>query len=284
MVGLLTTSRRDLCQHLPSRTGAAHVLVPTTGHCQSRPPQDSLSHSQAKDLNDPDNHNGVIPHLESNKRLECEVKWVLKKPYYEQSSCSWWNSSWAISNSKIWCYLSAALNIPEDWKRSVLVPIAKEGDAKERSDYCTIALTTLASTWSESALAVTHSLRPHRLYIPWNSLGQNTRVGSLSLLQGIFPTQGLNPGLPHCGRILCQLSHKGSPHASKVMLKILQARLQQYMKKNLQTYKLDLEKAEGTETKLPTPLDPRKSKGIQKKKKTSTAAPLTMLKPLCRSQ
>ena len=51
------------------------------------------------------------------------------------------------------------------------------------------------------------------------------------------------------------------------MLKILQARLQQYMKKNLQTYKLDLEKAEGTETKLPTPLDPRKSKGIPKKKK-----------------
>ena len=37
------------------------------------------------------------------------------------------------------------------------------------------------------------------------------RVGSLSLLQGIFPTQGSNPGLPHCRRILYQLSHKGSP-------------------------------------------------------------------------
>ena len=36
-------------------------------------------------------------------------------------------------------------------------------------------------------------------------------MGSLSLLQGIFPTQGLNPGLPHCGRILYQLSHQGSP-------------------------------------------------------------------------
>ena len=47
---------------------------------------------------------------------------------------------------------------------------------------------------------------------PWNSPGQNTGVGSLSLLQGIFPTQGLNPGLPHyCGWILYQLSHKGSP-------------------------------------------------------------------------
>ena len=41
--------------------------------------------------------------------------------------------------------------------------------------------------------------------------GQNTGVGSLSLRQGIFPIQGLNPGLPHCGQTLYQLSHKGSP-------------------------------------------------------------------------
>ena len=46
-------------------------------------------------------------------------------------------------------------------------------------------------------------------YIPWNSPGQNTGVGSLSL--GIFPTQGSNPGLLHCKQILYQLSHKGSP-------------------------------------------------------------------------
>ena len=46
---------------------------------------------------------------------------------------------------------------------------------------------------------------------PWSSPGQNTGVGSLSLLQGIFPTQGWNPGLLHCQRILYQLSHKGSP-------------------------------------------------------------------------
>ena len=50
------------------------------------------------------------------------------------------------------------------------------------------------------------SLQPH----PWNSPGQNTGVGSLSLLQGVFPTQGLNPGLPHYRRILYQLSHKRS--------------------------------------------------------------------------
>ena len=46
---------------------------------------------------------------------------------------------------------------------------------------------------------------------PWNSPGQNTGVGSLSLLQRIFLTQGSNPGFPHCRWILYQLSHKGSP-------------------------------------------------------------------------
>ena len=44
----------------------------------------------------------------------------------------------------------------------------------------------------------------------WNSPGKNTRVDSHSLLQGIFLTPGSNPGLPHCGRILHQLSHQGS--------------------------------------------------------------------------
>ena len=56
------------------------------------------------------------------------------------------------------------------------------------------------------------TLWPHGLYSPWNSSGQNTGVGSLSLLQGIFPTQEYNPGLPHCRWILIQLSHKGSPY------------------------------------------------------------------------
>ena len=52
---------------------------------------------------------------------------------------------------------------------------------------------------------------PHGLYNTWNSPSQNTGTGSLSLLQEIFPTQGSNPGLPHCRQILYQLSHKRSP-------------------------------------------------------------------------
>ena len=45
---------------------------------------------------------------------------------------------------------------------------------------------------------------------PRSSPGKNTGVGRLSLLQGIFPPQGSNPGLPHCRWILYELSHKGS--------------------------------------------------------------------------
>ena len=58
---------------------------------------------------------------------------------------------------------------------------------------------------------MSNSLQPHRLYSPWTFSNKNTGVGCLSLLQGIFPTQGSNPGLPHCRQILYQLNHKGSP-------------------------------------------------------------------------
>ena len=58
------------------------------------------------------------------------------------------------------------------------------------------------------------SLRPPGLHSPWNSPGHNTGVGSLFLLQGIFPIQESNPGPPHCRRILYHLSHMGSPKGS----------------------------------------------------------------------
>ena len=54
-----------------------------------------------------------------------------------------------------------------------------------------------------------HGLQLARLLCPWNSLGNNTGVGSHSLLYGIFPTQGLNPGTSHCRQILHHLSHQG---------------------------------------------------------------------------
>ena len=71
-----------------------------------------------------------------------------------------------------------------------------------------------SKTWS----VVSSALQPQGLFSPWNSPGQNTGVGCHSLLQGIFPTQGLNPGLPHCRQILYQLSHQGSRFSKSEVL------------------------------------------------------------------
>ena len=98
---------------------------------------------------------------------------------------------------------------PQDWKRSVFIPIPKKGNAKECSNYRTIALIS---------------------------------------------------------------------HASKVILKILQARLQQYMNRELQVFKLLLEKAEEPEIKLATSAG--SSKRQESSRKASTSALLTMPKPL----
>ena len=100
----------------------------------------------------------------------------------------WWNSSWAVSNPKKWRCESAALNMPanlensaQDWKRSVFIPIPKKGNAKEGSNYCTIALIS---------------------------------------------------------------------HPSKEMLKILQARLQQYMNCELPNVKTGFRKGRGTRDQI----------------------------------
>ena len=71
--------------------------------------------------------------------------------------------------------------------------------------------------WKEVKVKIAHPFWLHVLPFstpwtsPWNSPGQNSGVGSLSLLQGIFPTQELNSGRLHCRQILYQLIHKGSP-------------------------------------------------------------------------
>ena len=64
---------------------------------------------------------------------------------------------------------------------------------------------------SESRSVMSNSLRPRGQYSPWNSLGQKLEWIAILFSRGIFPTQGLNPGLSHCRWILYQLSHKGSP-------------------------------------------------------------------------
>ena len=76
-------------------------------------------------------------------------------------------------------------------------------------------------------MKVTHScptLQPNGLYSPWTSPGKNTGVGSLSLLQGIFPTQGLNPGLLHCGRLLYQPREHEDKKGSSIEFLMLESR------------------------------------------------------------
>ena len=77
--------------------------------------------------------------------------------------------------------------------------------------------------WSEVKQSKSHSDMsnsswPLGRYSPWNSPGQNTGIGSCSFLQGIVPTEGLNPGVLHCSQTVHQLSHEGTPISRIVYL------------------------------------------------------------------
>ena len=157
-----------------------------------------------KDLHDPDNHNGVITHLEPDI-LECEVKWALESITTNKASGGdripvelfqiLKDEAVKVLHSicqQIW----KTQQWPQDWKRSLFIPIPKRDNAKECSNCHTIALIS---------------------------------------------------------------------HTSKVMLKILQARLQPYLTMNFQMFKLALEMAEEPEIKSPHPLDHRKSKRVPEK-------------------
>ena len=101
-----------------------------------------------KDLNNPDNHNGVINHLEPDI-LECKVKWALGSIITSKVSGGdgipveqfqiLKDDAVKVLNSicqQIW----KTQQWPQDWKRSIFIPIPKKGNAKECSNYCTIAL------------------------------------------------------------------------------------------------------------------------------------------------
>ena len=144
-----------------------------------------------KDLHDPDNHDGVITDLEPDI-LECEVKWAFESITTNKASgddgipvelFQILNDDAVKVLHSICQQIWKTQQWPQDWKRSVFVPIPNKGNAKECSNYHTIALIS---------------------------------------------------------------------HASKVMLKILQARLQQYMNHDFQMFKLVLEKVEEPEIKLPS--------------------------------
>ena len=106
-----------------------------------------------KDLHDPDNHDGVITPLEPNI-LECEVKWVLGSITTNKASGGDGNPVelfQILKDDAVKVLHSICQQIwktqqwPQDWKRSVFIPIPKKGNAKESSNYHTIALISHAS-------------------------------------------------------------------------------------------------------------------------------------------
>ena len=131
-----------------------------------------------------------------------------QRHYFTDKGAS--SQSYDFTSSHIWMW---ELDYKESWvpKNWCFWTVVLEKTLESTLDCKEIKPVKPKGSESESHLVLSDSLRPHELYHPWNSPGQNTGVGSLSLLQGIFPTQGSNPGLPHCRWILYQLSHKGSP-------------------------------------------------------------------------
>ena len=106
-----------------------------------------------KDIHDPDNHNGVITHLESDI-LECEVRWAIESITMNKASGSDEipvELFQILKDDAVKVLHSICQDIwktqqwPQDWKRSVFIPIPKKGNAKECSNYCTIALISHAS-------------------------------------------------------------------------------------------------------------------------------------------
>ena len=115
--------------------------------------QENTEELYKKDLHDPENHDGVISHLEPDI-LECEVKWALGSITMNKASGGdgilvelfqiLKDDSVKVLHSvcqKIW----KTQQWPQDWKRSVFIPIPKKGNAKECSNYHTIALISHAS-------------------------------------------------------------------------------------------------------------------------------------------
>ena len=106
-----------------------------------------------KDLNDPDNHDGVITHLEA-AILECKVMWALESTTMNKAS-----GGDRIPSELFQILKDGAVKVlhsigqhiwkthqgPQDWKRTIFIPMPKKGNAKECSNYCTIALISHAS-------------------------------------------------------------------------------------------------------------------------------------------
>ena len=145
------------------------------------------------------------------------------------ASLTWW--MWAWVNSGRWWWTGrpdvlrfmGSKRVGHDWATElnwtglcvILIASTTVSCCENHNNLYTVFQYSLALACALSRSVVSDSLQRHgqqpsRLLCPWNFPGKNTGVGCYFLLQGIFPTLGLNPGLPHCRQTLHHLSHQGS--------------------------------------------------------------------------
>ena len=135
---------------------------------------------------------------------------LLKKFTRHRDTYPSWNCAWADSSATRVSYSSAAnLSQSEGSGLSFSTSWLGRGWPQETESKQKLEIGHHKCLTSWKNLCEKCFIWPHGLYSSWNSPGKNTGMGSLSLLQGIFPTQGLNPGLPHCRWLVYQLSHQG---------------------------------------------------------------------------
>ena len=117
-----------------------------------------------------------------------------------------WDSAFNIIDpTDEYCLLFVLITQPRT--QHLILPMAALSSFHRSTDL-KVGCKLTSSSKSESHSVMPDSLRFHGLYSPWNSLDQNTGVCNFSLVQGIFPNQGSNPGLLYCRQILYQLNHK----------------------------------------------------------------------------
>ena len=157
----------------------------------------------------------LLPEQQTVRRFALSLtgRWYLRFQFgvFPFLPWSWGSVCSVVSNSlqtpgRLWNFLGKNSGVRWNF---LLLGASQPRDGTHVSVSLALAVGYHRSIWeSQSSSFVSDSLRPHGLYSPWNSPGQNTGVGSLSLLQGIFPTQESNRGLLHCRWILYQLSYR----------------------------------------------------------------------------
>ena len=219
-----------------------------------------------KDLHNPVNHDSVITDLEPDI-LECEVKWALRSITTNKTSGGDGIPVELFQNLKddavkvlhsICQQIWKTQQWPQDWKRSVFIAIPQKGNAKECPNYCTIVLISHASKVMLKILqAKLQQCMNHDLpNVPARfRKGRGNRDQIANIRWIIKKAREFQKNIYFCfmdNAKECSNYHTVAliSHASKVMLKILQARLQQYVNHELPEVQAGFRKGRGTRDQI----------------------------------